>query len=185
MTLALRIDQTACRQLGMIFDNALSLLRSRTDDRPEVEAIPIGSKMISLSLAANLTEARKFFRDDEMRSGTPGPDVVRVRMPSVSRAWGSISIAVVNRNADVAQDHHGSSGSKWRCDEGDHCSREQGYRPVQRTGVDARTTDRPCARSALGRIRTSASSPRGAGMVRTNRRGAPSETLLSLQEIVA
>lgn len=101
--------------------------------------------MISLSLAANPTEARKFFRDDEMRSGTPGPDVARVRMPSLSRAWGAISIVVVNRNADVAQDHHGSSGSKWRRDEGDHCSREQGYRPGQRGGVDARTTERPCA----------------------------------------
>jgi hypothetical protein len=44
--------------------------------------------MISLSLASTPTEARKFFRDDEMRSGTPGPDVVRVRMPSLSRAWG-------------------------------------------------------------------------------------------------
>jgi hypothetical protein len=87
--------------------------------------------MVSLSLAANPTEARKFFRDDEMRSGTPGPDVVRVRMPSVSRAWGSISIVVVNRNADVAQDHHGSSGSKWHCDEGEPRRRFGGDRPVR------------------------------------------------------
>ena len=57
--------------------------------------------MISLSLASNSTEARKFFRDDDARSRTPGLDVVRVRMPSLSRAWGSISIVVVNRNADV------------------------------------------------------------------------------------
>ena len=50
--------------------------------------------MISLSLDTTPTEARKFFHDDEMRSGTPGPDVVRVRMPSLSGAWGSISMAV-------------------------------------------------------------------------------------------
>jgi hypothetical protein len=51
-------------KFGTIFDNALSLLRSRTDDRSELEAIPIGWT-ISLSLAFNPSEARKFFRDDE------------------------------------------------------------------------------------------------------------------------
>src|SRR3954465_3096129 len=89
------------------------------------EAIPVEWKMVALSLASNPTEARKFFRDDEARPGTLGLEVVRVGMPSLSRAWGSISIVVVSRNADVAQDHHRSSGSKWRYDEEDHCSRER------------------------------------------------------------
>jgi hypothetical protein len=86
--------------------------------------------MVDLSLASNPTEERKFFCDDEARSGTPGLDVVRVGMPSLSRAWGSISIVVVSRNADVAQAYHRSSDSKWRYDEEDHCSGEQGYRWV-------------------------------------------------------
>src|SRR5450755_656158 len=115
-----RIDQNACRGFGIIFDNVLSLLRYRTDDRSEVQAILVGWKMIALSLASNPAEARKFFRDDEARSGAPGLDVVRVRMPSLSRAWGAISIVFVNLNADVARNHHRSSGSKWRYDEEDH-----------------------------------------------------------------
>jgi hypothetical protein len=94
----------------------IAVLRARTDDRSEVQAIPVGWKMIIISLASNPTEARKFFRDDEARSDTPGLDAVRVGMPSLSRAWGSISIVVVSRNADVARDHHLSSGSKWRYD---------------------------------------------------------------------
>ena len=148
------------------------------------EAIPVEWKMVGLSLASNPTEARKFLRDDEARSGTPGLDLVRVGMPSLSRAWGSISIVVVSRNADVAQDHHRSSGSKWRYDEEDHCSREQGYRQGKRGGVDARTTERPCARPTPCRIRAAVASPCSARMVRTNRQGAPAETLLSLRKIV-
>jgi len=141
--------------------------------------------MKELSADSNPTEARKYLCDHEMRSVTLRPDVVRLRLPSLSRSWRRISIAVVNRNADVARDHHRSSSSKWRYDEGDHCSREQGYHLGQRVGVDARTTKRACTRSAPGQIRASAGSSRGAGMVPTNRRGASSETLLSLQETVA
>ena len=148
---------------------------------------PMGWQQVMREFSADSdpTEARKFLCDHEMRSVSLRPDVVRLRLPSLSRSWGRISIAVVNRNADVAQDHHRSSSSKWRYDEGDHCSREQRYRPGQRIGVDARITERPCARSALGRVRASSGSPRGAGMVPTSRRGAPSETLLSLQGVVA
>jgi hypothetical protein len=81
--------------------------------------------MIGLSLASNLIEARKFFCDDEMRSGTPVPDVMRVKTPFLSRAWGPISIAVANRSDDVAWDHHRSRDIKRHCDEGDRCSESE------------------------------------------------------------
>jgi hypothetical protein len=125
------------------------------------------------------TEARKFFRDDEMRFRTPGRDAMRARPPSVSKAWGSITIVVIDRSDDVAWDHHRSRGTTWRYDEGDCCSRAQRYRPDRRAGVDACATERKFARPAPGRVGALAGSSRCAGMVRRNRRGVPSETLVS------
>lgn len=141
--------------------------------------------MTELALASNPTEARKFSRDDEVRPGTPEPEVIRLKAPALSRSWGLISIVVVHRNADGARDYHRAIDSKWRYDEGDGCSEERGYRPVQRTRADACTTEQERARPAPRRIRPSAGSPRGTRMVRANCRGATSETLLTLQEIVS
>jgi hypothetical protein len=139
--------------------------------------------MISLPLAVSLTEARKSFRYDEMRSGAPASDALRKRIPSLSGACGSITIAVVSRTDDVAWDYHWSSGIKWRCDKGDRCSRKQGYCQGQRTGVDACASECQYARAALDRVRAPTGSPRGAGMVPKNRRGEPHKALLILQEI--
>jgi hypothetical protein len=144
-----------------------------------------GQNLTSLPLVVSLTEARKSFRYDEIRSGAPASDAVRTGMPSLSGACGSITIAVVDHTDDVAWDYHRSSGNKWRCDEGDRCSGEQGYCPARRTGVNAYASECQYARSALDRVRAPTGSPRGAELVRTNSRGASSEALLSLQEIVA
>lgn len=83
--------------------------------------------MTQLSLASNQPEARKFSRDDEVRPGTPEPEVFRPRAPALSRSWGLISIVVAHRNADVARDHHRAIDSKWRYDEGDSCSEARRY----------------------------------------------------------
>jgi hypothetical protein len=85
---------------------------------------------MDLSLASNPTEARKFSRDAEVRSGTPRPEVVRLKTLTLSRSWGRISVVVIHRNADDAQGHHGATGIEWHYDEEDHCSRAQGCRPV-------------------------------------------------------
>lgn len=140
--------------------------------------------MTQLPLASNPTEARKFSRDDKLRLGSLGPEVVRLKAPTLSRFWGLISVVVVYHGAGT-RDHHRAIDSKWRRDEGDRYSRTRGYRPVQRAGVDACASERQCARSAPRGVRASAGSSRGARMVRPNRRGASSETPLSLQEIVS
>lgn len=38
-------------------------------------------------LASRLTEARKFSRDDRLRSSTPGPQAVRLKVSTLSRSW--------------------------------------------------------------------------------------------------
>jgi hypothetical protein len=144
-----------------------------------------GRKMAGFPLASTPTEARKFFHDDEMRFGTPGRDAMRRKAPPLSKATGTITIAVVNRSADVAWDHRRLRGTTWHHDEGDRCSREQRCRPDQRAGVGARATERQYPQSAPDGLRAPAGSPGGAGMVPKNRRGEPHKALLILQEIVA
>jgi len=101
-----------------------------------------------LLLASELTEARKFSRDDRLRSGTPGPETVRLKTPTLSRSWTLISFVVVHRNADGDRDHHRAIGIKRRCDEGDCRSEVQGCRSAQGAGVDACT--KKCAVPKLG-----------------------------------
>jgi len=94
--------------------------------------------MTKLSLASELTEARKFSRDDRPRSGTPGPETVRLKTPTLSLS-SLISFVVVHCNADGDRDHHRAIGIKRRYDEGDRRSEVQGCRPAQGAGVDACT----------------------------------------------
>jgi hypothetical protein len=114
----------------------------------ELEADRTEMAMAKLSLASELTEARKFSRDDRLRSGTPGPETVRLRTPTLSRSWTLISfVVVVHRNADGGRDHHRAIGIKRRYDEGDRRSEVQGCRPAQGAGVDACTQNAQCLSS--------------------------------------
>jgi hypothetical protein len=90
--------------------------------------------MTSLPLVVSLTEARKSFRYDEIRSGAPASDAVRTGMPSLSGACGSITIAVVDHTDDVAWDYHRSSGNKWLGKSGGGNS--YGYDVVKRFQAD-------------------------------------------------
>jgi hypothetical protein len=55
---------------------------------------------MGLMLISALTEARKFFRDDEMRSGTPGLDAVRGRMPEETHLGAeSVAMRVVDASS--------------------------------------------------------------------------------------
>jgi hypothetical protein len=56
--------------------------------------------MAKLLLHSVRTEARKFSRDDRLRSSTPGPEAVRLKVPTLSRSWSLISFAVVDRSAE-------------------------------------------------------------------------------------
>jgi hypothetical protein len=109
--------------------------------------------MTQLSLASNQAEVRKFSRDAKMRSSTPEPEVARSKTLAVSRAWRRVSIIVVYRNADVARDYRGATDRQWHYDERRWRSKAQRLRLVQRTGVDACTTEQQRARSAPRRIR--------------------------------
>ena len=103
--------------------------------------------MTKLLLASELTEARKFSRDDRLRSGTPGSETVRLKAPTLSRSWTLISFVVVHRNADGDREHHRAIGIKRRYDEGDRRSEVQGCRPAQGAGVDACTQNAECLSS--------------------------------------
>ena len=60
--------------------------------------------MTKLLLASQLTEARKFSRDDRLRSSTPGREAARLKVPALSRSWSLISFVVVHRSADGDRD---------------------------------------------------------------------------------
>jgi hypothetical protein len=94
--------------------------------------------MRKLLLVSELTEARKFSHDDRLRSGTLGPEAMRLKTPALSRSWSLISFVVVHRSADGCRDHHRAIGIKRRYDERDRRSKAQGCHPAQGAGVDAR-----------------------------------------------
>ena len=85
------------------------------------------------------TEARKFSHDDRLRSGTPGPKAVRLKMPTLSSSWTLISFVVVHRIADGDRNHHRSIGIKRRYDERDRRSKAQGRCRAQGAGAGACT----------------------------------------------
>ncbi len=101
------------------------------DCRSELEADKTEMAMTKLLLASELTEARKFWRDDGLRFGTLAPEAVRLKTPTLSRSWTLISFVIVYRNADGNRDHHRSIGIKRRCDERDCRSKAQGCRPAR------------------------------------------------------
>src|SRR6266849_7570465 len=104
--------------------------------------------MTKLLLASELTEARKFSRDDRLRSSTPGPEAVRLKTPALSQSWALISFVVVYRSADGDWDYHRAIGIKRRYDERDRRSKAQGCHPAQGAGVDACTQIAQCLTSA-------------------------------------
>ena len=65
--------------------------------------------MTQLSLTSNQAEVRKLSHDAKMRSSTLEPELVRSKMPAVSRVWRRVSIAVVYRNADGARDYRAAT----------------------------------------------------------------------------
>ena len=136
-------------------------------------------------LVSNKAQARKFSHDAKMRSGTRGPEVVRSNMPAVSRAWHRDSIIAAYRKADDARDYPGATDGQWHYDERRWRSKSQRHRQVQRTGVDACTTERQRSRSTSRRFRASAGSPCSAALVRTSQQGARIEALLTLPEAVS
>ncbi len=144
-----------------------------------------GRKMTGFPSASTPTDVRKFFHDDRMRFGTPGRDAMRRRVPPLSKSTGTITIAALDRSADVASDHCRSRGTTWHYDEGDRCSREQRCRAHQPAGVGAGATERQYSQSVFDGVRAPTGSPGGARMVPKNRRGESRKALLILQEIVA
>jgi len=87
--------------------------------------------MTKLLLASQLTEARKFSRDDRLRSSTPGREAVRLKVPTLSRSWSLLSFVVVHRSADGDRDYHRAIGIKRRYDERDRRSKAQGGHPAR------------------------------------------------------
>jgi hypothetical protein len=59
---------------------------------------------------AELTEARKFSRDDRLRSGTSRPEAARLKTPTLSRSWTLISLLLSIVMLMVIGDHYRSSG---------------------------------------------------------------------------
>jgi hypothetical protein len=104
--------------------------------------------MTKLLLVSELTEARKFSRDDRLRSGTPGPEAAPLKTPTLSRSWTLISIVVVHRNADGDRDHRRAIDTKRHYDGRDRRSKAQGCRPAQGAGFDACTQNARCLSSA-------------------------------------
>ena len=100
-----------------------------------------------LLLASQLPEARKFSRDDRLRSSTPGPEAVRLKTPALSHSLALISFVVVHRSADGDRDHR-TIGIKRRYDERDRRSKAQGCHPAQGAGVDACNQVAQCLTSA-------------------------------------
>jgi hypothetical protein len=115
-----------------------SVFNFAADWRSEFEARQ-DRAMTKLLLASELTDARTFSHDDRLRSGTPGPEAVRLKTPALSHSWTLISFVVVHRSADGCRDHHRVSGIKRRYDERDHRSKAQGCRGAQGTGAGACT----------------------------------------------
>jgi len=138
-----------------------------------------------LSMTSRSTEARKYLHDTEVRYGALAPEIIRLQPPPLSKSFRLIFVVAANRSADGARDPHRAIGLMWRCDEEDGYSRAHGYRSVHETGIDACVTELEWPRSAPRRIRAASRSSRRAGMVRTNHRGASSEALLTLQEMVS
>ena len=103
--------------------------------------------MMKLMLASQRTEARKFLRDDRLRSSTPGPEAVRLKTPALSHSWALISFVVVHRSADDDRDHHRAIGIKRRYDRSRR-SKAQGCHPAQGAGVDAWAQIGQCLTSA-------------------------------------
>src|SRR5688572_23868598 len=104
--------------------------------------------MAKLLLHSVLTEARKFSRDDRLRSSTPGPEAVRLKVPRLSHSWSLISFAVVHRSADGDRGYHRGIGTKRRYDERDHRSKAQGCQSAQGAGVGACAQIAQCLASA-------------------------------------
>ena len=98
-------------------------------------------------MSTNGKEARKFSRDDRLRSSTPGREAVRLKVPTLSRSWSLISFVVVRRRADGNRDYHRAIGIKWRYDERDRRSEAQGYHPAQGAGINACTQIAQCLTS--------------------------------------
>src|SRR5437870_2422461 len=98
--------------------------------------------MTRLLLVFKLTEARKFSRDDRLRSGTRRPEGARLKTPAVSSSLTPISVVVVHRRADGARHQHCAIGIDRRYDERDRCSKIQGHLSTQGVGVDTCTTER-------------------------------------------
>jgi hypothetical protein len=136
-------------------------------------------------LVFKLTEARKFSRDDRLRSIAPRPEATRLKMPAVSGPLSPISVVVAHHRADGTRYQHCTIGIDWRYDERDRCSKAQGHRSTREVRVDTCSAERHWARSASRRICASACSARGAGTVRTTGPGAPFEKLLRSQDIVS
>jgi hypothetical protein len=178
---------TSRRQFDAIFYETLPFTEAQRDYRSEVEGPLDGTTMMAtkLSLASKPTEVRKSLHDTEVRYGAPVPEFFRLKPPPLSKSFGLIFVVTAHHSADGARDPHRAIGLMWRCDEEDGYSRAHGYRPVHETGVDACVTELEWPRSAPRRIRAASRSPRRAGMVRTNHRGASSEALLTLQEMVS
>jgi hypothetical protein len=65
-----------------------------------------------------------------MRSGTPGREVVRLKVPALSRSLSPIAFVVVHRSADGDRDCHRAIGIKRRYDERDRCSEAKGRHPA-------------------------------------------------------
>jgi hypothetical protein len=116
-----------------------SPLDSASDCRSDFEAGRMEITMTRLLLASQLNEARKFSRDDRLRSSTPGREAVRPKPPILSHSWSPISFVVVHRGADGDRDYHRAIGIKRRYDERDRRSRAQGCHPAQGAGGDACT----------------------------------------------
>lgn len=95
-------------------------------------------------LASRLTEARKFSRDDRLRSSTPGPQAVRLKVPTLSRSWSLISFVVVHRSADGDRDYRRAISIKRRYHESDRRSKAQGCLPAQGAGDDTCTQIAQC-----------------------------------------
>lgn len=131
-----------------------------------------------LSMTFRRTEARKYLHDPEVRYRAPVPEIIRLKLPALSKSLRLIFVVAAHRSADGARDHHRASGLMWRCDEEAGYSRANGYRPVHGTGVDACVKELERPRSAPRRICAPIGSPRRAGILRKTHRGATSETLL-------